>query len=79
MLWVYSSGRMLRGIDELRSLREEALFDHRDWKRRSWTSDLIARNEWSTVWDDLSTEASEALVENVYVEALEDKAASAPR
>ena len=77
MLWVYSSGRMLRGIDELRSLREEALFDHRDWKRRSWTSDLIARNEWSTVWDDLSTEASEALVENVYVEALEDKAASA--
>jgi len=68
---------MLRGIDELKAVREEALFEHRDWKRRSWTSDLIARNEWSTVWDDLSVEASEALVENIYTEALEDKAASA--
>jgi hypothetical protein len=68
---------MLRTIDDLRAIREEALFLHRDWKRRSWTSDLIARNEWSTLWDDLTTEASEALVENIYTEALEDKAASA--
>lgn len=68
---------MLRGIDELKQLREDAFFQHRGWKRRSWTSDLIASNQWSTVWDDLSTEVSDALVENVYTEALEDKAATA--
>jgi hypothetical protein len=65
------------GIDDIRTMREWGLFAHRDWKRRSWTSDLIARGEWSTVWDDLTQESSQALVENVYVEALEDKSASA--
>lgn len=64
-------------VDTLAELREWATLHHRDWKRRSWTTDLIARNEWSVVWDDLTVAQEEPLVENIFLEALEDKAAQA--
>lgn len=59
--------------DELAELREEAIHAHRGWKRRSFTFDTIASDQWQTVWDDLTSEMSEPLVENVVLQALEDK------
>lgn len=64
-------------LDDLRERREWAVFTHRDWKRRSWVSDLIAKNEWHVVWGDDTISNEEPLVENLYLEALEDKAATA--
>ena len=46
-------------------------------KQRMTRSDRILRNEWRKVWPDLSVTESEPTVENVYLEAAEDKAASA--
>lgn len=50
---------------------------HREWKRRSLTLDAIASDKWQTVWDDLTVDVGEPLVENELLEALEDKAAAA--
>jgi len=41
------------------------------------TNDTIARGEWTTIWDDAAAEISDPLVENIYIEALEDKAMAA--
>src|SRR3990167_4023501 len=46
-------------------------------KNRMTPSDRIMRNEWQKVWPDMSVTESEPSVENVYLEAAEDKAASA--
>ena len=62
---------------ELLVIRENALNRHRDWKLRSQTADLIIQGKWSTVWADLKVTEGDPTVENVYLEALEDKAASA--
>ena len=62
---------------DLLVIRENALNRHRDWKQRSQTADLIIQGKWSTVWADLKVTESDPTVENVYLEALEDKAASA--
>src|SRR3990167_2759617 len=45
-------------------------------KTRMTRSDRIIRNEWQKVWPDLSITESEPTVENVYLEAAEDKSAS---
>lgn len=61
---------------DLLTLREGALQRHREWKQRSLTSDLIVQNRWRTLWPDLMVEETDPAVENVYAEALEDKAGS---
>lgn len=61
----------------LLALRDYAFNRHRGWKLRSQQSDLILRGEWATTWPDLSLSYKDPLVENVYAEALYDKAASA--
>lgn len=63
--------------DELVQLREYAQNAHKGWKQRSLTSDLIVQGRWNTVWPDLTIEERDPLVENIYNEALYDKAASA--
>jgi len=68
---------MIREISELATLRDEAVKEHRSWKRRILTLDSIAADEWQTVWDDLTVEYGEPLVENIALQALEDKAAAA--
>ena len=67
----------IRDEIDLIEARTWALNVHSDWKRRMKTSDLIAGGHWSTVWPDLTGAPSDPLVENVYIEALEDKANSA--
>jgi hypothetical protein len=64
-------------LSDLATLRADAVIAHRGWKRRSFTFDTIAADEWQTVWDDLTVESGEPLVENVLLQALEDKVASA--
>ncbi|MFH2073332.1 MAG: hypothetical protein ABIJ75_10830 [Actinomycetota bacterium] len=62
---------------DLLVIRENALNRHRDWKQRSLTADLIIQNRWATVWPDLKVTEGDPTIENLYLEALEDKAASA--
>jgi hypothetical protein len=62
---------------DMAELRAEAVVAHRGWKRRSFVFDTIAADEWQTVWDDLTVDIGEPLVENVLLQALEDKVASA--
>lgn len=64
-------------IKELQEAREYSSRLHRPWKARSMTNDTIARGEWTTIWDDAAAEISDPLVENIYIEALEDKAMAA--
>ena len=68
---------MIRDITELADLRDEAIYHHQAWKRRIFTLDSIAADEWQTVWDDLTADIGEPLVENTLLEALEDKVAAA--
>jgi len=64
-------------INELVHIRTDALNRHRQWKQRSLTSDLIVQGRWQAIWPDLTVEENEPTVENIYIEALEDKAAAA--
>lgn len=64
-------------LQELDRIREDAVRFWRPWKQRSLTLDSILSDDWKTVWDDLTVEDSEPLVENIALEALEDKAAQA--
>ena len=50
---------------------------NRNSKNRMMRASRIAREEWSAVWPDLTVTAGGPAVENVFVEAAEDKAASA--
>ena len=50
---------------------------HSDWKRRSRVSDLMVQGKWNVIWQDLTVAEHDPLVENLYAEALEDKAAAA--
>ena len=69
--------RQIRDTVDLVDAHYWALQVHRDWKARSRVNDLIASGQWHVVWNDLTGEEFDPLVENVYVEALEDKAFSA--
>ena len=62
---------------DLLKLRESGINRHREWKARSLTSDWIVQNKWRTLWPDLVVEETDPTIENVYAEALEDKAGSA--
>ncbi len=64
-------------LGELREIRRVALDLNRNSKGRMTRSDRILRGEWHKVWPDLSVTQSEPAVENVYLEAAEDKAATA--
>ena len=61
---------------ELIQLREYGFQTHVGWKQRSRTSDLITQNKWKTVWPDSTIDETDPLVENIYNEALNDKAAT---
>jgi hypothetical protein len=63
--------------DQFKEMREWSFRRHQEWKQRLRRSDLLAQGKWTTLWPDLTISEDEALVENVYIEALEDKAASA--
>jgi len=64
-------------LGELRETRRVALDINRNSKWRMTRSDRILRGEWNKVWPDLSVTQSEPAVENVYLEAAEDKSATA--
>lgn len=64
-------------IQQLVERRGHALDSNRASKARMTRSTRILRNEWRAVWPDLTTTESEPSVENVYLEAAEDKAATA--
>jgi len=62
---------------ELSDLWRFAVENHTDWKRRSRVSDLMVAGKWNVIWGDLAVQEHDPLVENLYIEALEDKAAAA--
>jgi hypothetical protein len=62
---------------DLLDLWRWAVSRHGDWKRRSQISDLLVQQKWSVIWADLAIGEYDPLVENLYLEALEDKAAQA--
>lgn len=77
-LWYASVGeRMSMTLTGLRDRHVFAVQANWNSKQRMTRSDRILRNEWRKVWPDLSVTESEPTVENVYLEAAEDKAASA--
>lgn len=61
----------------MREAREQALQQHRDWKLQIELCDLVAADEWKILWPDGTVEHSQPLVDNVYVESLEDKMGAA--
>ena len=61
---------------ELLQLRSYGLRAHQGWKRRSRDSDLLVQGKFNTLWPDLTIDESDPLVEHVYNEALNDKAAT---
>lgn len=62
---------------DMTALRQAALDRHRTWKTDIYTADLIASNEWEIMWPDDVVEESKPLVENLYLQTLEDKVATA--
>lgn len=64
-------------IEELTELWGWATEHHSDRMRRSRVSDLMIQGKWHVIWPDLTGEDLDPLVENLYIEALEDKAAAA--
>ena len=66
--------RRVRDTADLIEAHHWALKAHRGWKARSRVNDLIANGQWHVVWNDLTGEEFDPLVENIYIEALEDKA-----
>lgn len=69
--------RDVRDTADLLDAHHWALQAHRGWKARSRVNDLIASGRWHVVWNDLTGEDFDPLVENIYLEALEDKAYAA--
>jgi hypothetical protein len=57
--------------------RSWAVDKHRPWKTRLRSNDQVASGEWNTVWGDLTVERMDPQVENIYLEALTDKAQAA--
>ena len=68
---------MMRTWDDLVEARSQAVLMHSDWKQRSHVSDLMLQHKWSTIWSDLTGRNDPPLVEDLYTEALEDKAYTA--
>ena len=64
-------------LDQLRHIRDEAIHTFNPWKAEISLVDRIAAGDWSIMWPDRSKEKSKPLVENIYVQALEDKMAAA--
>jgi hypothetical protein len=67
----------VRDTTDLIDAHHWALQTHREWKSRSRVNDLIANGKWHVVWNDLTGQDFDPLVENIYIEALEDKAYAA--
>jgi len=63
--------------EQLLAIREWGLGQHSDWKRRIQVGDLMVQRKWATLWPDLTSTVTDPLVENLYAEALYDKAATA--
>lgn len=61
----------------LRDLRNIAIQIHGPWKMEIALADLVASDKWSILWPDDTVESSEPLIENVYLQALEDKTMTA--
>ena len=68
---------MISNLTELREARDWAVNIHRPWKQNLTSNDLVAGGKWNTVWDDLTVDVMDPQVENLYLEALTDKAAAA--
>lgn len=62
---------------DLPQVHQWAIDRHRDWKQRSTITDAVATGKWAKLWKAVAPGADDPLIENVYLEALEDKAASA--
>lgn len=64
-------------LEQLRTIRDEAIMTFNPWKMEIALVDKVASGDWSIMWPDRSKEYSKPLVENIYVQALEDKMAAA--
>lgn len=60
-------------LDDIKAARDWGVLYHQTWKRQIKINDAVAANEWEVVWDDDTIDASEPLVENVYLGSVEDK------
>lgn len=60
-------------IEGLRYSRQNALTIYAPWKQEIALTDLVANDKWEILWPDDTVEDSEPLVENTYLQALEDK------
>jgi len=64
-------------LPNLQDTRHRAFERNRNSKARMTRASRVIREEWFKVWPDLTVEAGEPSIENVFTEAAEDKAASA--
>ncbi len=64
-------------LKEMREARTWALQHYADWKAQLRVNDQIAAGDWSVTLEDATTESSEPLIQNVYLNSLEDKIATA--
>ncbi len=67
----------LMTLGALQDRRHHALVANQNSKQRMTRSGRVLRGEWHAVWPDLSVTETEPSVENIYLEAAEDKSATA--
>lgn len=60
-------------LEGLAETRQNALTVWSPWKTQINLCDMVANDKWEILWPDETVEDSEPLVENTYLQALEDK------
>ena len=64
-------------IDDVKKAREWGIQFHQPWKAQVKVNDAIAAGQWEILWDDDTVDASDPLVQNVYLGSIEDKVSAA--
>ncbi len=60
-------------IDDVKKAREWGITTHQPWKAQVKINDAIAAGQWEILWDDDTVDSSDPLVQNVYLNSIEDK------
>jgi len=64
-------------LETLSGVRRDAIHASSAWHAQIALADRVAANQWSVTWPDSMVENFDPYVENIYLEALEDKMSSA--
>ena len=68
---------MALSIEDVKAAREWGITFHQPWKAQIKINDAIGAGQWEILWDDDTVDASDPLVQNVYLGSLEDKVSTA--